>query len=185
MNNRVLSRWRTVLVSVSLGLLQLQAPLVLAQSAKAESGKSASLAGAMPSGAVGYAEFNALGPLLRRIQSSSYLEMVTASPQFRGLEKLPQYKKGNAVRTIVETQLGMDLWKAFEELLSDRLAIAVYPKDRNPAGNGLALLRGASRKTAAWGPITARRRRSSSPDRPPKGACMESTRVSPNLWRGI
>jgi len=97
----------------------------------------------MPSGAVGYAEVTALGPLLERIERSSYLEMVTASPQFRTLEKSQQFKKGDAARKIVETQLGMDLWKTFQELLRDRLAVAVYPKpDGNPAGNVLALLRG-------------------------------------------
>ena len=72
--------------------------------------------------------------------------MAIATPQFQGLQKMPQYQQGDAVRKIVETQLGMNLWKVFEELLSDRLAVAVYLKDGNPsetpAVNFLAQMRG-------------------------------------------
>ncbi len=152
MNNRVLARWRTaplcfLLGFLFLGLMLCQAPAVAAE--PAESGKSSSLASAMPSGAAGYAEIARLGDLLRRIQDSSYLKMVTDSPQFQGLQKLPQYKQGDAVRKIVETQLGMNLWKLFEELLHDRLAVAVYPKDGNPAGNVLAAVQGIDLKVMA------------------------------------
>jgi hypothetical protein len=157
MNNRVLAHWRSVPVFLStgclfLGLLLGQGPAAAMaadekDAAKAAgSAKSSSLAGTMPSGAVGYAEVTRLGDVLKRIQDSSYLEMVTSSSQFQGLQKLPQYKQGDAVRKIVETQLGMNLWKLFEELLHDRLAIAVYPKDGatpgTPAANVLAVLRG-------------------------------------------
>ena len=51
-----------------------------------------------------------------------------------GLQK-PRTNK-DSVRKIVETQFGMNL-EALEELLRDRLAAAVYPKDGNPAGNVL------------------------------------------------
>jgi hypothetical protein len=68
--------------------------------------------------------------------------MVTGSPQFAALQKLPQYKQGDAVRQIVETQLGMDLWQVFEKLLGGRLAVAVYPAEGNPAKDVLAVLRG-------------------------------------------
>ena len=158
MKYRVLARWHTLPVYFSLGFLFLGVVLGQAPAAalaadpaavqavegvpsKTDSGKSSSLADAMPSGAAGYAEITRLGQLLGRIQGSSYLEMVTGSPQFQALQKLPQYKQGDAARKIVETQLGMDLWKVFEELLGDRLAVAVYPKDGNPAGNVLAVLR--------------------------------------------
>ncbi|MBI3861664.1 MAG: hypothetical protein HY290_07190, partial [Planctomycetia bacterium] len=115
------------------------------QPAKAEPGKSASLAASVPAGATGYAEISGLGQLLGRLHASSYLQSVTDTPQFRDLEKTPQYQKADAVRKIVEAQLGMDLWKAGEQLLSDKLAVAVYPKaDGNPAGNAVAILRGAN-----------------------------------------
>ena len=115
-----------------------------------ESVKSSSLARSMPSGAVGYAEVVALGPLLQRIQGSSYLGMAIKSPQFEGLEKSPPYKKAQAVRKIVETQMGIDLWKVFQGLLNDRVAVAVYPRpDGNPAGNVVALLRGVDRQVLA------------------------------------
>ena len=158
MKNRVLARWRTVSVYFSLGCLFLglafsHAPTAVCAADAAGTAQSDSLASAMPSGAVGYAEITRLGQLLKRIQESSYLQMVTASPQLEGLQKLPQYKQGDAVRKIVETQLGMDLWKLFENLLSDRLAVAVYLKEGaaagTPAVNVVAMLRGVDPKILA------------------------------------
>ena len=158
MKNRVPAWCRTASACFSLGILILgfvlwQAPAAALAADKDESGQSGSLAGTMPAGAVGYVEVNRLGQLLSRIQASSYLEMATASPQFQGLQKLPQYKQGEAVRKIVETQLGMDLWKAFENLLGDRLALAVYLKEGSaagaPAANILAVLRGVDPKILA------------------------------------
>lgn len=141
---------RTAILLLSLGIFAGQG----SSGALAQAGKPGSLAGAVPSGAVGYAEVSGLGGLLSRIQESSYLQTVTSSPQFQALEKLPQYKKGLAVKKIVETQLGMDLWKAFESLLADRLAVAVYLKGEG--GNGgpggqdvVALLRGVDAKVLA------------------------------------
>jgi hypothetical protein len=79
--------------------------------------------------------------------------MATSSPQFQGLQKTPQYKQGDAVRKIVETQLGMSLWNLFEELLRDRVAIALYPKAGTPAGgpaaDALAVVRGIDSKVLA------------------------------------
>ena len=169
MNDRVLARRRTVpshfsgrkfsfgYLLVGLVLWHIPAAAIAADEktpAKAvDSAKSSSLASAMPSGAVGYAEVTRLGDLLKRIQDSSYLNMVTSSPQFQGLQKSPQYKQGDAVRKIVETQLGMNLWKLFEELLHDRLAVAVYLKEGaapgTPAANVLAVLRGIDPKVLA------------------------------------
>jgi hypothetical protein len=169
MNDRVLARRRTVPSSFSpirfsfgcllLGLLLWHVPTAAiaadekAPANAANSAKSSSLAGAMPSGAVGYAEVTRLGDLLKRIQDSSYLNMVTSSPQVQGLQKSPQYKQGDAVRKIVETQLGMNLWKLFEELLHDRLAVGVYLKEGaapgTPAANVLAVLRGIDPKVLA------------------------------------
>lgn len=109
-----------------------------------------SLASAMPAGAVGYAEISGLGRVVDRIQNSPYLQMVTASPQFAGIEQTPQYKKARAGRQIVEAQLGMDLWTLVEELLRDRLAAAIYPgPDGNPTPNSLAVLRGIDPKILA------------------------------------
>ncbi len=149
MKKRAFSRWRIAFVLLALSVLQ-AAPASAVEPALGESGQSDCLAGEMPPGAVGFAEVNALGQLLGKVQASPYLQSVLSSPQFQMLEKSPQYKKGNAVRQIVETQLGMDLWTAFKELLRDRLAVAVYPgPDGNPAGNGLALLRGVDPKVLA------------------------------------
>ncbi|MFN0052850.1 MAG: hypothetical protein ACKV0T_11715 [Planctomycetales bacterium] len=117
-----------------------------AAAAEAEAEKSSSsLAGLFPSGAAGYVEFSALGELLERIRDSSYRKLIVESPQFRTLEKSPQYQQGDATRRIVEAQLGMDLWQAGKELLRDRLAIGVYPRGEgpgNPAGHVVLLLRG-------------------------------------------
>jgi hypothetical protein len=164
MINRVLAHWRSVPACLSIGYLclglllwQVPAAAMAADEKGAEiavdSGKSSSLASAMPSGAVGFAEVTRMGDLLKRIQDSAYLRMVTSSPQFQGLQKLPQYKQGDAFRKIVETQLGMNLWKLFEELFHDRLAVAVYLKDgatpETPAANVLAMLRGIEPKVMA------------------------------------
>src|SRR5262245_59627153 len=138
MKYQTLARWRAAFVSISLGVLLSHLP-----THAAEPGKSASLAGAMPSGAAGYAEVSGLGRVIQRIQGSSYLAAVTSSPQFQALQKSPQYAKAQAVRAIVEAQLGMDVWKALQGLFNDRLAVAVYPKEGNPAGNAVAMLRGA------------------------------------------
>lgn len=139
------ARYRTVALGLSLGLLLSLVPAAArAQTAPAESGKSPSLARSLPAGATGYAELSGLGQLLGRLHGSSYLATVTGTPQFQALQKTPQYTKADAGRKIVETQLGMDLWKVGESLLSDRIAVAVYPKaDGNPAGNVVILLRGA------------------------------------------
>src|SRR5579863_5137506 len=158
MNDRVRPRWRSIAVNLTLGCLFLglvlsQVPAAAFAAEPAAAGKSASLAGSVPSGAVGYAEITRLGDLLKRIQESSYLQMATSSPQFQGLQKLPQYKQGDAVRKFVETQLGMDLWKLFEEVLRDRVAVALYPKAGTPAGGPaadvLALVRGIEPKALA------------------------------------
>ena len=140
---------RNPFVFFFLALWLSHAPAVArAQAAKTEPGKSASLAGVMPSGAVGFAEVSGLGQHLKRLQGSSYLGEVLGSPQFQRLEKSTPYKKGDAARKIAETQLGMTLWSLFEGLLRDRLAVAVYPNEGSPAGNPafnvVALLRGCS-----------------------------------------
>jgi hypothetical protein len=149
MKSRVTPLWRSAFVLFTLSLLLSRAPAALAQ-AKAEPVKSGSLAGAMPSGAVGFAEVAGLGKELKRLQTSSYLGELLGSPQFQRLEKSPQYKKGDAARKIAETQLGMTLWNLFEGLLSDRLAVAVYPNEGSPAGNPafnvVALLKGVDPK---------------------------------------
>lgn len=162
MNNRVLPRWRKVLINkvsawlsfgcLLLGLLLCQTPAVTF-AVEPAAGKSPSLAGSVPSGAVGYAEISRLGDLLKRIQDSSYLQMALSSPQFQGLQKQPQYKQGDAFRRIAETQLGMNLWKLFEELLRDRVAVALYPKSGDtaggPAADVVAIVRGVDTKVLA------------------------------------
>ncbi len=157
MHNRVLPRWRKVSVNLALGCLcvgfLLCQTTVATFAAEPAAGKSASLATSVPSGAVGYAEISRLGDLLKRIQDSSYLQMALASPQYQALQKQPQYKQGDAVRKIIETQVGMDLWKLFEELLRDRVAVAVYPKagavPGAPAADVLAIVRGVEPKVLA------------------------------------
>src|SRR5215471_14340934 len=118
MKNRHLWLWRRTLSFISLRALAIGlqlglAPYVLAGlpagAPAAADSTSASLAEMMPSGAIGYAEARSLGQLLERIRTSSYLEMAMETPQVQGLQKTPQYRKGDAVRKIVESQLGMDL----------------------------------------------------------------------------
>jgi len=191
MNDRVRPHWRTVTVSFSLGCLFLgfllcQAPAATF-AAEPAAGKSPSLAASVPSGAVGYAEISHMGDLLKRIQESSYLQTALSSPQFQALQKQPQYKQGDAVRRIVETQLGMNLWKLFEELLHDRVAVALYPKAGAPAGGPaadvVAIVRGIDPKALAQlreriDPLLTLAQDQLSPADPIEGAPANTTVIS-------
>lgn len=98
-----------------------------------------SLAHSMPAGAIGYVEVAGLDGVLDRLQGSEFLAQLQSSPQYQNLEASEPYRKAQAVRTIVERQLGMDLWTAGKALLGGRVAVAVYPaaEQRRPDVLGL------------------------------------------------
>jgi hypothetical protein len=139
----------TMLLVVGL-MIGLRPASVAAQATVSGAGKSSVLAGALPTGATAYVEVASLGRLLEELEQSSYLKLVVASSQFQTFARSPQYAKADAGRKVIETQLGMNLWKAGRELLRDRLGVGLYPNaEGNPAGNMLALVRGIDPKVLA------------------------------------
>jgi hypothetical protein len=141
--------WRALVWGFVFGILSAdcQAPLFAQNSPAADPitvGQLGSLASVMPADAVGFAEITGLGKVVGPFKDSDYIKLLTSTPQFRELEKTPQFQKADATRKIIEAQLGMDVFKAVEELFSGRIGVAVYPKADNPAGNAVLVLSGAN-----------------------------------------
>jgi hypothetical protein len=89
---------------------------------------SPSLADSMPPGALAYAEVSELEPVIDRFRASDVLKLLLTSQPYQDVEKTPQHRKAQAVRQILETHLGMDLWTLGKKLLGGRVALGVYPK---------------------------------------------------------
>ena len=64
----------------------------------------------MPPDAIAYVEVSGLESEIDRFQKSEYLKLILASQQYQTFQKTPQFRKVQAGRKILETQLGMDLW---------------------------------------------------------------------------
>jgi len=120
--------------AVVVGLFALFSPGVVGED-------TGSLARHMPPGAVAFVETTELGPVIGQIQHSEYVAKVLDSEQFRAAAGTPDYRKAQAARQILETQLGMDLWQAGRKLLGGRLALGVYPPSGRRQPDVLALLR--------------------------------------------
>ena len=100
-------------------------PVLMAVSAAALAGPD-TLAREMPAGAVAFAEVTDLAPVIDEIRHSSYLRMALESPQFQKASTSREYRKADAVRRIVERQLGVDLWTLAGKLLGHRVAAGLY-----------------------------------------------------------
>ncbi len=87
---------------------------------------SGTLAGEMPDGAIAFAEVADLAPVIDRIRQSSYFRMALESPQYQEALKSKQYQRAQAIRAVVETQLGADLWTLAKNLLGERVAAGLY-----------------------------------------------------------
>jgi hypothetical protein len=77
------------------------------------------------------------------------LEALLDSPQYQEFQKSPQYRKAEAGRKVVETQLGMDLWAVGQKLLGRQAGIALYPRPGRKEPDAVALVRGADAKALA------------------------------------
>lgn len=86
------------------------------------------LAVRVPGGAIAYIEVAGLAPVIESIQNSEYLAKALATPQYQTLTQSPQFRKAQAGRQLIETQLGTDLWTAGRKFLGDRWAIGFYPE---------------------------------------------------------
>lgn len=144
---------RRGLVCVSSGLVRVgcsRTALALALFSALMASSTVALAGpgtlakVMPEGAIAFAEVTDLAPVIERIQKSSYLKMVLESPQFKQAKKSKQYRKADAVRVVVETQLGADLWTLSKKLLGQRVAAALYLTPGKEEPDVVAVTRAAS-----------------------------------------
>ncbi|MCZ6792546.1 MAG: hypothetical protein O7J95_02905 [Planctomycetota bacterium] len=103
--------------------------------------ESTTLAEFMPPGAIGYAEVAGLAPVIERIRTSNYLELLTGSAPFRELENSGDYQKAQAGRKILETHLGLDLWTLGKKLLGERVAVGLYITEGESQLQAVGLLR--------------------------------------------
>ena len=107
----------------------------------AASAEVKSLAGSLPPGALAYGELSRLDQVIERVQHSEYLKLALTSPEFEAFRKTPHYRKAQAGRTILQIQLGMDLWTAAKKLIGGRVAVALYPKPDSNQPDVVALIR--------------------------------------------
>lgn len=109
--------------------------------------QSQTLATLMPPGAVAYVEFSELGPVITRFQNSNFLRLILESQQYGEFRETGEYRKANAVRQILETQLGMDLWSVGKKLLGKRIAVSTYSKPGQSEFDFVAVIQVLDRKT--------------------------------------
>ncbi len=106
------------------------------------SARQPSLAASVPEGAIGFVEFSDFGEIVRTVRDSSALKLILSTDEYRKFEASPEYLKANAFRATAELMLGASLWDASAELLSGRIAVALYPDPDNPKKpHGVAILR--------------------------------------------
>ena len=112
------------------------------------SARQPSLAASLPDGAIGFIEFSNLGEVVKTVRESKALELALASDEWKKFTASPDYQKVNTVRAAAEIMLGGSLWDASSELLSGRIAIALYPDPTNSRKpTGVAILRHDEAKT--------------------------------------
>ena len=94
-----------------------------------------------PAGAVGFVELSGLDSIITRVQQSTYAEQFVSHPRFREFQTTPQYRRFNAARQIVETQLGMDAVTAIRKLLGGRVGLSIYPRANTDQPDVLLVIR--------------------------------------------
>ncbi len=107
-----------------------------------------SLAASVPDGAIGFVEFSNFGEIVRTVQNSRALELILSTDEFKEYEESREYLKAKAFRATAELMLGTSLWDASSELLTGRVAVALYPDPDNPRKpHTVAILRHDEAKT--------------------------------------
>lgn len=102
---------------------------------------AADLPASFPSGAIAYLEWGDAGKVVDRLRNSAYWTSALDSPQWRQLRETPQWRQVEAGSTLLERQLGMDVWTAGDKLLGHRAAVALYPRDQAEKPNVVLVLR--------------------------------------------
>ncbi|HWB06436.1 MAG TPA: hypothetical protein VG796_25655 [Verrucomicrobiales bacterium] len=120
-------------------LLLLTLACVLPLSARAA---QPSLAASVPDGAIGFVELSNLGDVVRSVRESSALKWVLATDEYRKYAESPEYRKAIAFKATAELVLGSSLWDLSANVLSGRIAVALYPDpDNYRKPHALAILR--------------------------------------------
>ena len=122
--------WRVSLTAMITKLLRLLCLLVCVLPFHATA-RQPSLAASMPDGAIGFVEFSNLGEIVRTVRDSEALKLILSSDEYRKYLESPEYAKANTFRATAELMLGTTLWDASAELLSGRIAVALYPDAEN------------------------------------------------------
>lgn len=85
------------------------------------------LPAAFPGGAIAYLEMTDAQQVVSRLRQSAYWADLLESPQWRRFAETPKWRQVEAGATLLERQLGMDVWSAGGKLLGHRSAVAIYP----------------------------------------------------------
>ena len=130
-------------VALAFAVLLVANPL-LVKNPVAAAENSPTLARSMPAGAIGYAEVSGLAAVIDRLQKSPYLELLFSSAAFQTFSKSENYRKAQAVRKIVETHMGLDLWTLGKQLLGERVAVGLYTAEGKEQPDVVSLVRVAN-----------------------------------------
>jgi hypothetical protein len=99
------------------------------------------LLGAVPSGAIAYAETSGLGSLISSIKTSAMYETLIKSEQFKEMQTTKEYEDFQNGLKLAEFMLRTDLWEAGDKLFGGRVAIALYPGQDGKDAEFVFLLR--------------------------------------------
>ncbi len=91
------------------------------------SAKQPSLAPSLPDGAIGFVELSNLGEIVKSVKDSQAVKWALTTDEWKKFESSPEYLKANAAKSWAELMLGGNLWDASADLLSGRIAVALYP----------------------------------------------------------
>lgn len=103
----------------------------------------ASLLGAVPAGAIAFAETTGLEELIASIKTSPTYQTLIESDQFKEIQATEDYEKFQDALGLAEFILRTDLWEAGEKLFGGRAGLALYPKKDNENPDVVFLLRPA------------------------------------------
>jgi hypothetical protein len=108
----------------------------------------ASLLGAVPAGAIAFAETSGLDELVASIKISPTYQTLIESDQFKEIQATEDFEKFQDGVGLAEFILRMDLWEAGEKLFGGRSGLALYPKKDSEQPDLVFLLRPAD--ASAW-----------------------------------
>lgn len=106
------------------------------------------LLGALPAGAIAFAETSGLDELITSLKTAPIYQTLVESDQFKEMQATEEYEKFQDGLGLAEFILRMDLWEAGEKIFGGRTGLALYPKKDSEQPDVVFLLRPAD--TSAW-----------------------------------